>query len=80
MSAPGPSALAQTIIETLRGTAKQFAEVVDDHPDVAWRDLLRAWGEVREADVLKRDDLGRYYVAGGAAERQVTAHAGQGGA
>jgi len=27
---------------------------------VAWRDLLLAWGEVRAADILKRDDAGRY--------------------
>lgn len=73
------SALSHAIIETLRETAKQFAEVVDDHPDVAWRDLLLAWGEVREADVLKRDDFGRYFVAGGAAEEDVTEHAGSAG-
>ena len=29
---------------------------------VAWRDFLRAWGEVRAADVLARDDDGRYAI------------------
>lgn len=34
--------------------------------DVAWRDFLYAWGEVRSADVLERDDAGRYCVRTGA--------------
>ena len=31
--------------------------------DVAWPDFLRAWGEIRAADVLKRDDAGRYLIS-----------------
>jgi hypothetical protein len=30
--------------------------------DVPWRQLLKAWGEVRAADILKRDDNGAYYI------------------
>ena len=56
------SPLAATLQETLQKEAKQFDEVVDQHLDVAWRDFLRAWGELREADILKRDDAGAYYI------------------
>jgi hypothetical protein len=30
--------------------------------EAPWRDFLRAWGEVRAADVLERDDAGRYRI------------------
>jgi hypothetical protein len=36
---------------------------VDAHPDVGWRDLLNAWGEVRAAGVLGREEDGRYRIA-----------------
>ena len=36
--------------------------------DVPWRDFLQAWGQLREEDILKRDDIGRYYIEGGVAE------------
>ncbi len=58
------SPLATTLQETLQSEAKQFDEVVDLHLDVPWRDLLRAWGELREADILKRDEAGAYYIGG----------------
>jgi len=47
---------------------KQFSEVADAHLDVSWREFLQAWGEVRAADILKRDDDGAYYI--GAAEQE----------
>ena len=56
------SPLASRIVEELRGTPRHFAEVVEAHPDAAWRDLLRAWGEVRAAGVLGREDDGRYRI------------------
>ncbi len=58
------SPLAATLQDTLRNDAKQFDEMVDLHLNVPWRDFLRAWGELREADVLKRDDAGAYYIGG----------------
>jgi|TARA_B100000809_G_C14836157_1_gene422928 hypothetical protein len=58
------SPLATTLRDTLQNDAKQFDEMVDLHLDVPWRDFLRAWGELREADVLKRDDAGAYYIGG----------------
>ena len=56
------SPLASTLAATLEATAKQFHELVDEHEGVPWRDVLRAWGELREADILKRDDAGCYYI------------------
>lgn len=56
------SPLARKIVAALEGAAMQFSEVADAHMDVPWRDFLRAWGEVREADILKRDDDGAYYI------------------
>jgi hypothetical protein len=56
------SPLASTLAATLETTAKQFHELVDEHEDAPWREFLRAWGELREADILKRDDAGRYYI------------------
>jgi hypothetical protein len=58
------SPLAATLRETLENEAKQFDEMVDLHLDVPWRDFLRAWGELRTADLLKRDDAGAYFIGG----------------
>ena len=30
--------------------------------DKGFRDFLDAWGELREADILRRDDAGRYFI------------------
>jgi CHAD domain-containing protein len=62
------SALAEAIVTALRETPMQFGEMVDVHREVPWRTFLTAWGEVRDLDVLKRDEIGRYFVAGGPAE------------
>lgn len=56
------SPLATVLHDTLRSEPKQFDEMVDMHLTVPWRDFLRAWGELREADILKRDDAGAYYI------------------
>jgi len=56
------SALADRLVDELRVRPQHFAELVEAHPDVAWRDFLRAWGEVRGLDALGRDDDGRYVI------------------
>lgn len=56
------SPLAGEIVAVLKKTPQQFSDVVDAHMDVPWRQMLKAWGEVRAADILKRDDNGAYYI------------------
>lgn len=61
MNAP-LSTLARRIADELRAEPRHFSQVVEAHADVAWPDFLKAWGEVRAANVLARDDAGRYLV------------------
>ena len=56
------SPLATTLKKSLETEARQFHDVVDDHMDVPWQKFLQAWGELREIDILKRDDEGAYYI------------------
>ena len=56
------SPLAGRIRSEIEAQPQQFSEVVDAHRDVAWRELLRAWGELRALNILKRDDDGRYLI------------------
>ena len=57
------SPLACAIVAEVSAEPRHFGELVLAHMDVPWRDFLRAWGEVRGADVLSRDDAGRYLVS-----------------
>lgn len=59
------SPLALDIVAVLKKTPRQFSDIVDAHMDVPWRQMLKAWGEVRAADILKRDDNGAYFVDSG---------------
>ena len=56
------SPLARALVAELRDRPRHFGELVEAHMDVPWSDFLRAWGEVRAADVLARDDAGRYLI------------------
>jgi ABC-type iron transport system FetAB ATPase subunit len=56
------SPLARALVAELRERPRHFGELVEAHMDAPWRDFLRAWGEVRAADVLARDDAGRYVI------------------
>lgn len=56
------SALAARIAAELTDRPRHFSEVVEAHAEIPWRDFLLAWGEVRAADILKRDDAGRYLI------------------
>lgn len=58
------SPLADKIYRELEAKPQQFSEIADAHRDAAWREFLRAWGELREKNVLQRDDDGRYLIAG----------------
>ncbi|MBI4627308.1 MAG: hypothetical protein HY729_01255 [Candidatus Rokubacteria bacterium] len=56
------SPLADALVAELRAGPRHFGELVEAHMDTPWRDFLRAWGEVRAADLLARDDAGRYLI------------------
>ena len=56
------SPLAGALVALLRERPRHFGELVEAHMDAPWRDFLRAWGEVRAADLLGRDDAGRYVI------------------
>ena len=56
------SPLAETIRGEIEAKPQQFSEIVDAHRDVAWRALLQAWGEIRAASILTRDDDGNYVI------------------
>ena len=55
--------LAQTILAEIAAKPQHFHDIVNAHMDVSWRDLLKAWGELRAANVLGRDDYGNYIIA-----------------
>lgn len=57
------SPTALVIIEAIRARPRQFAELADAHRDLPWPEFLRAWGEVRRADILGRDADGNYILA-----------------
>lgn len=52
--------LARTILDAITAKPQQFHDIVDAHAGVPWRTLLKAWGELRAADLLTRDDYGNY--------------------
>ncbi|HZS85671.1 MAG TPA: hypothetical protein VFA50_22580 [Stellaceae bacterium] len=56
------SPTASAIIAAIRARPQQFAELADAHRDVPWPDFLHAWGEVRRANILGRDDNGNYRI------------------
>jgi hypothetical protein len=56
------SPLAERLAAELRARPRHFAELVEAHDAVAWREFLRAWGEVRGLPALGRDDDGRYVL------------------
>jgi hypothetical protein len=61
------SPLARSLVAELQQRPRHFGELVEAHLDTPWREFLRAWGEVRTADVLGRDDAGRYVIRTAAA-------------
>ena len=56
------SPLAERIVSELKDNPRQFHETVDAHMDTPWPEFLRAWGELRAADILGRDDAGAYVI------------------
>ena len=56
------SPLAQSLLAELRARPSQFGELVEAHMTTPWREFLLAWGELRGAEILGRDDAGRYVI------------------
>ena len=56
------SPLAQSLAAELSARPRHFGELVEAYMQTPWRDFLLAWGELRAADVLARDDDGRYLI------------------
>jgi hypothetical protein len=56
------SPLAQSLVEELQQRPRHFGELVEAHLATPWAQFLRAWGELRAANVLGRDDDGRYVI------------------
>jgi DNA-binding transcriptional ArsR family regulator len=54
------SPLAEQLKLAIGKRPQQFSELADAHRDVPWRELLRAWGDLRAANILKRDEEGNY--------------------
>ena len=56
------SPLAASLVAELHERPRHFGELVEAHMATPWREFLLAWGEVRAADVVGRDDAGRYLI------------------
>lgn len=56
------SPLAALIVEELRERPRHFAEVVELHMDLPWRQFLQAWAEVRSSPLIGRQEYGRYVI------------------
>jgi hypothetical protein len=57
------SRLAAAMLHEIESRPQQFHELADAHRDVSWPEFLRAWGELRRARILGRDDDGNYTIA-----------------
>jgi hypothetical protein len=56
------SPLASAMIREIADRPQQFHELVDAHREVPWPEFLRAWGKLRQAGILGRDDDGNYLI------------------
>ncbi len=56
------TALARRIEDFLREQPRYFVDVVMLTDEGRYRDVLRAWGLVRERGQLQRDEQGRYLL------------------
>lgn len=66
---PGPSSepgevsrVAAAMVAMLRESPRQFMDLIRAFPEVPYRTLLLAWGEVREAHRLAREEDGSYFL------------------
>jgi hypothetical protein len=57
--------LAARIERFLAEAPRYFVEVVALTPEGQYRDVLKAWGLVRDRRQLERDEVGRYLLTAG---------------
>jgi hypothetical protein len=58
-------ALAERIVARLGERPALFYELLVEFDDAEYRDLLRAWGTIRERMALERDEHGHYLLPKG---------------
>lgn len=58
----GPRAVAARMEQLLRDRPRTFYELLRELGDVEYREILQAWGALREARRLGRDAHGLYLV------------------
>ncbi|MGI9861483.1 hypothetical protein SDD30_08880 [Moorella naiadis] len=60
------SCSAKGVLESILELAKQgpfyFVDILNNLPEADYRDILIAWGEIRERGKLHRDKEGRYIL------------------
>jgi hypothetical protein len=56
--------LTDRIVERLGARPALFYDLLVEFADAEYRDLLRAWGRVRERIALERDEHGHYLLPG----------------
>lgn len=54
--------LVERVVARLRQGPAHFLDVLEALEGVEYREVLRAWGAVRETTALRRDEQGRYLV------------------
>ena len=54
--------LAQRIVQRLAMGALGFSDLLREFADAEYRDILLAWGEIRDRVPLARDEQGRYLL------------------
>lgn len=62
----GNPELATKVEQFINAEPHFFAEIITQFSDgYAYRDLLLAWSDIREKNILKRDQEGRYFIEAG---------------
>jgi hypothetical protein len=57
--------LAKRIVARLGERPAHYYDLLVEFDDAEYRDLLRAWGAIRERIALERDEQGRYLLPAG---------------
>ena len=54
------------IVEKVRSTLQEkhiyYYDLLIDFPEASYRQIMMAWGLIRETDELSQDEQGRYYI------------------